>query len=126
MSYIESDELHAYLSFTLSSGGLSSRSPVIEQSKSTTSGIVTQSEYPAQTNVNLPEASDPAPSTSLEGESGEKYFDPVTGQPISKNAFKRLNKGPTKKEKKEKETSATALAPPAEKKEKKREKRKRA
>ena len=38
-----------------------------------------------------------------EGEGGEKFFDPVTGEPISKNAYKKLMKGgPAKKEKKEK------------------------
>ncbi len=38
---------------------------------------------------------------------GEKYFDPVTGQPISKNAFKKLQKNVGKKEKK-----PTAVVPP--------------
>jgi valyl-tRNA synthetase len=56
----------------------------------------------------------PIPDAS-EGAEAEKFFDPVTGEQISKNAFKKLQKAP-KKEKKEKPAPS---AKPAEKKEKK-------
>lgn len=48
---------------------------------------------------------------------GEKFFDPVTGEQISKNAFKKLQKGGVKKEKKEKPVAAPKAE--GEKKEKK-------
>jgi valyl-tRNA synthetase len=52
-----------------------------------------------------------------EKEGGESYFHPETGEKISKNAFKKLQKGP-KKEKKEK----VAPVPSTEKKKEKKEK----
>jgi valyl-tRNA synthetase len=59
-------------------------------------------------------ASEPA----AEGEGGEIFYHPETGEKISKNAYKKLLKGvPAKKEKKEKAAPA-----PAEKKEKKEKK----
>lgn len=45
---------------------------------------------------------------SLSAEGGEKYFDPVTGEQISKNAFKKLQKAP-KKEKKDKPAPAATV-----------------
>ena len=51
-----------------------------------------------------------------EGIETEKFFDPTTGEQISKNAFKKLSKAP-KKEKKEKPVAVVKSA--ADKKEKK-------
>jgi valyl-tRNA synthetase len=53
---------------------------------------------------NEAEAVPPVPPAGEEaGGEGEKFYDPVTGEPISKNAWKKLQKGvPAKKEKKEK------------------------
>lgn len=48
---------------------------------------------------------------------GEAFYHPETGEKISKNAFKKLQKGPTKKEKKEK------IAPVASEKKEKKEKK---
>lgn len=53
-------------------------------------------------------------SEAIDNAEGGEFFHPETGEKISKNAFKKLQKGP-KKEKKEK----TAPVPAAEKKEKK-------
>ena len=60
-------------------------------------------------------ASDPTTEEDA-GKIEEKFFDPVTGEQISKNAFKKLSKAP-KKEKKEKVVPVAKSA--AEKKEKK-------
>jgi len=108
MADLESDELYSSLSYTFDiASGTSSFGGVNNKIKPEENSI------PKPININNNNAPPPVPieTTTIEGTSdaiegdateGEKFFDPVTGEQISKNAFKKLQKGGVKKEKKEK------------------------